>query len=80
MAASDVSTPKVEDGANEEEGREAKAASLVAQKAASSYWAGVDFWRGYLVVATRYAALLHIDSLTNSTHEQKERGRRNRNV
>ena len=42
MAASDVSTPEVEDGASEEEGREAKAASLAAQKAASSYWAGVD--------------------------------------
>ena len=42
MAASDVSTPEVEDGANEEEGREAKAASSAAQKVASSYWAGVD--------------------------------------
>ena len=42
MATSDAFTLEEEDGANEEEGQEAKAASLTAQKAASSYWARVD--------------------------------------
>ena len=42
MAASDASTLEEEDIANEEEGREAKVASLATQKAASSYGVGVD--------------------------------------
>ena len=62
MAASDASTLEEEDIANEEEGREAKAASLATQKAASSYGVGVDSWRGYLALATSYAVLLYIES------------------
>ena len=61
MAARDASTSEEEYEAEDEEGREAKAKSSVAQKATASYWVGVGSTRGHLV--TNCASLLHVDSL-----------------
>ena len=61
MAARDAFTLEEEYEAEDEEGREAKAKSSVAQKVATSCWVGVGSTRGRLVA--NYASLLYIDSL-----------------